>query len=465
MTAFPKYPAYKPSGVEWLGDVPEDWNAEKGKWLFNLMERPPRKEDEIVTAFRDGQVTLRINRRTEGFTNAIKEHGYQGIRKGDLVIHAMDAFAGAIGVSDSDGKSTPVYSACVPRKQNSVNPHFYAYLLRHMAHSGFITTLAKGIRERSTNFSFTDFAALRIPLPPKLEQDRIVAFLDEKTAQIDALIAKKQRQIELLDEQRGILINRAVTRGIGNGELRIVNEVAAEAASDHSTFTIQNSQFKDSGIPWIGPIPKHWRVVPIKRMASVQNGVTLGHVYPVNMSSEVPYLRVANVQNGSLNLNLVATLRLPRRVAAKYLLQSGDVLVAEGGDLDKLGRGCVWRAELPYCIHQNHVFAVRTEAKRLLPEFLSAALGSRYGQRYFMLTGKQTTNLASTNSTSLMNFPLATPPLEEQERIMDELARTQTAFERARNAFITQIQTLQTLRSTLIAHAVTGKIAIPAATA
>jgi type I restriction enzyme S subunit len=351
----------------------------------------------------------------------------------------MDAFAGAIGVSDSDGKSTPVYSACVPRQQNSVNPYFYAYLLRHMAHSGFITTLAKGIRERSTNFSFTDFAGLHLPLPAKHEQDRIVDFLDEKTAEIDRLIAKKQRQIELLDEQKAILITRAVTRGLH-----------------------PHAELQDSGIPWIGPIPKHWRVVPIKRMASVQNGVTLGPVYPVNMSSEVPYLRVANVQNGSLNLNTVATLRLPRRIASKYLLQSGDVLVAEGGDLDKLGRGCVWRAEIPYCIHQNHVFAVRTEAAKLLPEFLSTALGSRYGQRYFMLTGKQTTNLASTNSTSLMNFPLATPSLEEQKQIMEELARTLTAFERARNAITSQIQTLQTLRSTLIAHAVTGKIHITA---
>jgi type I restriction enzyme S subunit len=209
MTAFPKYERYKDSGVEWLGKIPEHWESEKGKWLFRKMDRPVRQEDGVVTAFRDGQVTLRTNRRTDGFTNAIKEHGYQGIRKGDLVIHAMDAFAGAIGVSESDGKSTPVYAACVPRKENTVSPSFYAYLLRYMAHSGFIVTLAKGIRERSTDFRFNDFGALGLPLPPKPEQDRIVTFLDRKTAEIDALIAKKQRQIELLDEQKAILINRS----------------------------------------------------------------------------------------------------------------------------------------------------------------------------------------------------------------------------------------------------------------
>ena len=118
----------KPSGVEWLGDIPSHWDTEKGKWLFFKEERPTRPEDDIVTAFRDGEVTLRKNRRTDGFTNALKEHGYQGIRKGDLVVHAMDAFAGAIGVSDSDGKSTPVYSALTPRVNGIVNPYYLSLI-------------------------------------------------------------------------------------------------------------------------------------------------------------------------------------------------------------------------------------------------------------------------------------------------------------------------------------------------
>lgn len=141
ITKFPKHDHYQDSGVEWLGEIPAHWEVEKGKWLFEKMERPVQPEDGVVTAFRDGQVTLRSNRRTDGFTNSIKEHGYQGIRKGDLVIHAMDAFAGAIGISDSDGKSTPVYAACVPRNEYSALPSFYAYLLRYMAHSGYIVTL------------------------------------------------------------------------------------------------------------------------------------------------------------------------------------------------------------------------------------------------------------------------------------------------------------------------------------
>jgi len=111
--------AMKDSGLPWVGRFPAHWSVRRGKALFKRMARPVRPHDEIVTAFRDGTVTLRRNRREDGFTNSILEIGYQGIRKGDLVIHVMDAFAGAIGVSDSDGKSTPVYSACVPLRDAS----------------------------------------------------------------------------------------------------------------------------------------------------------------------------------------------------------------------------------------------------------------------------------------------------------------------------------------------------------
>lgn len=128
----------------------------------------------------------------------MKEIGYQGIRKGDLVIHVMDAFAGSIGVSDSDGKGTPVYSVC-QAKGNS-NNQYYALLLREMARSGYIQSLYRGIRERSSDFRFEVFAAQFYPVPPREEQDQIVRFLDWKVSGINKLIAVKQKQIATLKE-------------------------------------------------------------------------------------------------------------------------------------------------------------------------------------------------------------------------------------------------------------------------
>lgn len=234
----PKYDSYKDSGIPWLAEVPTDWDIQRAKWLFLKMERPVRKEDDVVTAFRDGEVTLRTNRRTDGFTNAIQEHGYQGIREGDLVIHAMDAFAGAIGVSDSNGKSSPVYAACVPRGLFDVSSWYYAYAMRYVALSGYILSLAKGIRERSTDFRFKDFGEMNMPVPNLDTQNRIVKFLDEKNAEIDAAVERKRRLIDLLNEQKAILINRAVTKGLN-----------------------PDAPMKDSGVDWIGEIPAHWDVL------------------------------------------------------------------------------------------------------------------------------------------------------------------------------------------------------------
>ena len=124
-----RYEKYRDSGVKYIGEIPNVWQILKGKRLFKEEKRAVRKEDEIVTCFRDGQVTLRRLRKTEGFTNSLKEIGYQGIRKGDLVVHNMDAFAGAIGVAEYDGKSTPVYSVCTERVDETLHLKFYLSLI------------------------------------------------------------------------------------------------------------------------------------------------------------------------------------------------------------------------------------------------------------------------------------------------------------------------------------------------
>ena len=202
----------KNSGLDWSLTIPSTWQIVRSKTIFRRMQRPVRPQDGVVTAFRDGVVTLRTNRRTTGFTEALQEIGYQGIRKGDLVIHAMDAFAGAIGVSDSDGKGTPVYSVCQPT--GDANSWYYALVLREMSRSGYLLALAKGIRERSTDFRFSDFASLRVPLPPIEEQERIVRFVRHLDSKVNRLIKAKRRLIELLNEQKQAIIHQAVTRGL-----------------------------------------------------------------------------------------------------------------------------------------------------------------------------------------------------------------------------------------------------------
>ena len=209
ITDLKPYPVMKDSGIEWLGEVPEHWGLAGGKNLFTKVERPVRENDEVVTCFRDGMVTLRKNRRIQGFTESLKEIGYQGIRVGDLVIHAMDAFAGAVGVADSDGKGTPVYAVCEPNP--SADSQYHAFVIREMARSLWILALATGIRERSTDFRFGTYASQRVPLPPLLEQAAIVDYLDQVTIDIDTAITRAMREIVLLNEYRTRLVADVVT--------------------------------------------------------------------------------------------------------------------------------------------------------------------------------------------------------------------------------------------------------------
>jgi type I restriction enzyme S subunit len=281
--------------------MPKHWESQRLKSLFHLVKRPPRDTDGIVTAFRDGQVTLRSNRREDGFTNALQEIGYQGVRAGDLVIHAMDAFAGAVGVSDSNGKSSPVYSVCTPR--NGANPRYFGLAIRHMALSGFINSLAKGVRERSTEFRWADASTQRFPVPPLDEQNRIIFFLDRETAKIDALIEEQRHLIALLREKRQAIISHAVTKGLDPHVL-----------------------MRDSGIEWLGEVPVMWKVTRFSRVVAIAEG----QIDP----REEPYASMTliapnHIESGTGRLIALETASEQGADSGKYVFDEGDVLYSK----------------------------------------------------------------------------------------------------------------------------------------
>lgn len=214
----------KNSGVEWLDEIPVHWQVIKAKYLFEEMCRDVRPIDEIVTVFRDGQVCLRTKRRTSGFTMAVLEHGYQGIRAGDLVLHSMDAFAGAIGVSEDDGRATPEYVVVTP-KDNSFNCHYFAELLRLMAARDFIFVICPSVRERAPRFRFSKFSEVELPVPPVEEQHEIAKYLFELES-----IEKKSEELLLLKENRfKQLVNDVVL-----GEIDVRNWRAPEPSDNQN---------------------------------------------------------------------------------------------------------------------------------------------------------------------------------------------------------------------------------------
>lgn len=195
------------SGVQWIGQMPSHWEVIRGKYILQYMQKPVRENDGVITCFRDGEVTLRSNRREDGFTMSDKEIGYQGIDVGDLVVHGMDGFAGAIGISDSRGKASPVLNV-LDTKQNK---RYIMYYLRSMAYSDVFLALATGIRVRSCDLRWNKLAELLYPVPPLEEQEAIVKRIDEVIVKTDKVIAEKKAQLDTLEEYKKSLIFEYVT--------------------------------------------------------------------------------------------------------------------------------------------------------------------------------------------------------------------------------------------------------------
>lgn len=273
-----------------------------------------------------------------------------------------------------------------------------------------------------------------LPLPPLQTQLRIASYLDRETSRIDKLIAEKERMLALLEEKRAALISRVVTRGLN-----------------------PDAPLKDSGQEWAGMIPAHWGLQRLKQVAEVRGGLTLGKQYTGQLI-ELPYLRVANVQDGHLKLEDVLTVEVTETEAASCLLAFGDVLMNEGGDIDKLGRGCVWRGEISPCLHQNHVFAVRPHS--IDSEWLSLWTSTIEAKRYFESRAKRSTNLASISGSNIKELPVPIPQKSEGLAIKKHLSEKCAHLENVRSELRTSIRLLAERRAALITAAVTGQMPV-----
>ena len=427
-----RYPEYKVSDAEWVGEIPVHWKMKRAKFIFRRLQRPVRENDEITTAFRDGIVTLRKNRRTLGFTNSLKEIGYQGLRKGDLVIHAMDGHAGAIGVSDSDGKSSPVYSVCRPISQENV--YYYAYLLRYMALSGFIESLAKGIRERSTEFRFNEFKELDLLIPPVFEQTQIANFLDRKTGQIDELIRIKERRIELLQEQRTALINQAVTKGLD-----------------------PNVEMKPSGVEWIGEIPKHWRVKRLKYISRIVASYVDKHINPDEIQVDL-----CNYTDVYYHEKIDSSIDFMRGSCnqdeyERSLIKKGDIIITKDSEsADDIGVPTFTQEELTNVVCGYHLSIIRP-LNEVDGKFLFRFIQSKRTGRYFEVNATGITRF-SLGKSIIENLSTLLPPLSEQRTIANFLDHKTQQIDELMAAERQKIELLKEYRQSLISEAVTGKI-------
>ena len=293
-------------------------------------------------------------------------------------------------------------------------------------------TGAGGLKRVPDDFT-RDF---KTPWPKRSEQERIANFLDEQTARIDALIAEKERLVESLRAFQFSHSSNLMARGLN-----------ASAAFEKPTY------------PELVELPSHWTVKRLKVLGEVRSGVAKGKDLGERATVLLPYLRVANVQDGYVDLTEVSEIEVPESEATRYLLRKGDVLMNEGGDNDKLGRGAVWQGQIDPCIHQNHVFAVRLHDTSMA-EWVSRFTSTDAARTYFFLRSKQSTNLASINQSNVRELPVPMPPEVERAAILAELDRSAKATTELINHAVEHIARLREYRASLISAAVTGKLDI-----
>lgn len=436
MTAFPKYPAYKDSGVAWLGEVPEHWGIERSKWLFSQGKERCQPGDEQLTASQkygvipqSKFVELEARRVTTVFLNP---ELLKRVKKGDFVI-SMRSFQGGIEASEYDGAISSAYVPLTPRE--GTHHGFFRHLFKSARYIEALGNTSNLIRDGQA-LRFENFSMVDLPVVPFDEQQRIASFLDEKTTQIDALIAKKQRQIELLDEQKAILINRAVTRGLH-----------------------PNPDLQDSGIEWLTSMPRHWQRMKLRHLASmIQTGPFGSQLHSEEyVEGGVPVVNPSHMKDGAIVPDMrCAVSERKATILGRHKLQPGDIVFARRGELGRCA--LVTEVERDWlCGTGSLLFRPKTGI--FDPAYLVQVLSDHRIAALLTLQSVGST-MDNLNTAMIANISIPLPTISEQAAIMKGVAELKAAFQLLGQKVESQIQTLQTLRSTLIAHAVTGKIKV-----
>lgn len=424
------YDTYKDSGIKWLGTIPANWRIEKGKHVLSVLSKPVLQDDDVVTCFRDGEVVLRNERRTEGFTMSDKEIGYQHIDKGDIVIHGMDGFAGSIGISKSTGKGSPVLVVCNPIKDN---PSYLVYYLRILANTNVFLALSTGIRQRSCDLKWNKISVLPFPLPSLPEQRTITTYLDEKCGEIDTLISLQEEMISELQAYKQSVITEAVTKGLDS-----------------------NVPMKDSGVEWIGMIPEGWKIQRLRTLGNCQNGISKGGEY-FGDEFDFPFVNYTDAYKNIDVLYPEGRANSTEEDRKQYSLIEGDILFTRTSEtIDEIGYASTCTQTIPNAVFSGFLIRFRPTGKELYYGFSKYYFRSSIHRAFFVKEMNLVTR-ASLSQNLLKNLPTLIPPLSEQQAIASYLDEKTSQIDSLIALKQEKITELKDYKKSIIYEYVTGK--------
>ncbi|WP_274027431.1 restriction endonuclease subunit S [Vibrio parahaemolyticus] len=428
------YPEYKYSGIEWMGDIPNEWVTIPVGRLYSRTKRTGHSEKELLSVYRDYGVIPKSSRDDNNNKESDDLTPYQLVQPNDLVMNKMKAWQGSIAVSEYEGIVSPAYFVYEPREKlfELAHPRYVHYLLRNPIYITQYMSRSKGIRVNQWDLDPDEFKTIELLLPSKDEQNKIFEFLDHETAKIDTLIEKQQQLIKLLKEKRQAVISHAVTKGLN-----------------------PQTPMKDSGVEWLGEVPEHWEIPKIGLACDVTKltGFEYTNHWAVSDDGEIIALRGFNIKERFLDLLKVERIssKLSKKLS-RSKLNLGDIVLPCTGTL---GNACVIEADDTFHINQN--IAKLSFDSRVDPHFAS-----------YWLTSEPFRRMVDFNNTSGMqpvlligdirNMPLPMPPKSEQKQIVESLKNQVGTIERTIFNGESAVNLLKERRTALISAAVTGKI-------
>ena len=423
------YPAYKDSGILWLGEVPGHWRTVRNGSLFGQRSQTGYAELPIL------EVSLKTGVQVRSFGKVQRKQimsdlgKYKRAAMGDLAYNTMRMWQGALGVCPVDGLVSPAY--VVARPYPGVDPRYFAALFRTGGYMAEIDSASRGIVKDRNRLYWDQFKQMLSPCPSQAEQVAIMRFLDWANGRLERAIRAKRKVIALLNEQKQAIIHRAVTRGL-----------------DPSV------PLKPSGIHWLGDIPQHWKVMSLRMRYSVELGKMLD-AKRITGRHSIPYLRNRDVQWDRVVTEDLPVMDIPPSEIARFTVTRGDLLVCEGG---QVGRSAFWDEQLPVCGFQKALHRVRClDGSRDYQRFFFYQMQLAAGRGVFTADGNENT-IAHLTCEKLRRHRFAFPPFAQQATVADFLDGKLRQFQITTSRLEREIDLLREYRTRLVADVVTGKL-------
>ncbi|WP_439490225.1 restriction endonuclease subunit S [Algoriphagus sp.] len=431
---YSKYSAYKDSGVEWLGEIPEGWDAIRMKYLFRDVSVKNKPEEELLSVTQDKGVVPRTWVENRMVMPSGNLESFKYIRKGDFAI-SLRSFEGGLEFCHHDGIISPAYT--VLKKKDGLVDRYYKYLFKSFSFISEIQTSVVGIRE-GKNISYPELSYSLLPIPKKEEQTAIANFLDDKTAKIDRAIAQKEQLISLLKERKQIIIQNAVTGKV----------VWNEKEQKMIPLVLSGVEGKDSGVEWIGEIPEHWKVKRLKYVVKILKRI-IGYEGPPVLSITQNGIKIKDITSGEGQLAMDYS---------KYQIINKGEFAMNHMDLIT---GYVDISKYDGVISPDYrVFVPFID--EIQDEYLLGLFQVGYKSKIFYRYGQGVSQLGRWRlpADNFNEFSIPIPPKKEQSEIMDYIETQSTKIDQAISLQQTQIQKLKEYKATLIDSAVTGKIKV-----